>query len=405
MNELTRSQALFERAQRVIPGGVPGIRAPENSVPGAYPILLERGSGGRVTDVDGNEYVDLLLGYSPIILGHGEETVDRAAAECAGRGFCLNLPEAVMIELAERLVSIVPSAEQALFFKTGSDATTAAIRIARTHTGRSRILRCGYHGWHDWCLEADPGVPESVTESVESFAYNDLDELADRLARRAGEFAGVILTPIGHDFDRQIEPPAPGFLEGVRRLADDHGALLIFDEVRTGFRVHLGGAQALYGVTPDLTSLGKAMANGYPITALVGRAEVMAASRSTFISSTYFGSSMDMAAALVTLGMLEREDGLASIRRKGESFHRDLAAVVAETGLPVTLSPYPEMPFLYFDPALEPDQPERRDRFYGALARAGVFAHPRHHGFLCARHSQRDLDRVLEACRGSARAL
>jgi glutamate-1-semialdehyde aminotransferase len=405
MNELVRSNELFDRARAVIPGGIPGIRSPENFVPGAYPILLEKGAGGQIVDVDGNEYVDLLLGYGPIILGHGEPSVDRAAADRARQGFCLNLPEPVMIELAEKLVSLVPSAEQALFFKTGSDATSAAVRIARARTGRSRILRCGYHGWHDWCLEADPGVPEASTTTIEAFDYNDLEGLSSRLRALEGEVAGIILTPIGHDFDRQIEPPEPGFLAGVRRLADEHGVVLIFDEVRTGFRVHLGGAQALYGVTPDLTALGKAMANGYPITALVGRSEVMEASRATFISSTYFGNGMDMAAALETLCRLDRADGLASIKEKGERFGVALADLVDETGLPVTLSPYPEMPFLYFDPELAEGQAERRDRFYGQLARGGVFAHPRHHGFLCARHTQAELDRVLEVCREAARRL
>jgi len=405
VTELKRSHALFERAQRVIPGGIPGIRAPENFVLGAYPILLESGAGGRVVDVDGNEYVDLLLGYGPVILGHGEPEVDGAAAARASQGFCLNLPEPIMVELAERLVQLVPSAEQALFFKTGSDATTAAVRVARAKTGRSLILRCGYHGWHDWCLEQDPGVPACDSPSVQSFPYNDLERLETLLTRHAGEVAGIILTPIGHDFDRQIEPPAAGFLEGARRLADQHDAVLIFDEVRTGFRVHLGGAQALYGVTPDLTALGKAMANGYPITALVGRASVMAASRSTFISSTYFGNGMDMAAALETLRLLERDAVLPALRARGEALQQGFRSVIEETGLPVTQSPYPEMPFLYFDPALESGQEARRDRFYGALARAGVFAHPRHHGFLCARHTQADLDAVLEAGRKAARTL
>ena len=405
MTTFSRSHALFERARQVIPGGVPGIRAPENFVEGAYPILLERGAGGRVVDVDGNEYVDLLLGYGPIILGHGERSVDEAASARARQGFCLNLPEPIMIDLAEKLVSLVPSAEQALFFKTGSGATTAAVRIARAHTRRSLILRCGYHGWHDWCLEDDPGVPASDVPNVLPFEYNDLDGLERLLARHEGRVAGIILTPIGHDFDRQIEPPAPGFLEGVRSLADRNEATLIFDEVRTGFRVALGGAQALHGVRPDLTALGKAMANGYPITAVVGRASVMEAARSTFISSTYFGNGLDMAAAVETLTRLERPDGLAAIHTRGESFAEALRRLVEETSLPVTTSPYPEMPFLHFDPDLESGQAARRDRFYGALAGGGVFAHPRHHGFLCARHGNAELDRALEAFRDAARAL
>ncbi|HEY5647580.1 MAG TPA: aminotransferase class III-fold pyridoxal phosphate-dependent enzyme [Pseudomonadales bacterium] len=401
---LERSRELFERARAVIPGAIPGIRAPQNFVPGSYPILLAGGRGGHVIDVDGNDYVDLLLGYGPIVLGHGEEQVDGAAAAYADNGFCLNLPQPVMIELAERLVELVPSAEQALFFKTGSDATTAAVRIARAHTAREKIIRCGYHGWHDWCVEADQGVPGSVTDSVLSFPYNDAQTLAQLLNAHAGDIAGIVMTPIGHDFDAQIEPPAPGFLEEVRRLADQHGVVLVFDEVRTGFRVHLGGAQALYGVTPDLTALGKAMANGYPVTALVGRRAVMASAGSTFISSTYFSNGMEMQAALTTLGVLTRENVLEDIAEKGRAFQGELQRIVEETALPVTVSPYPQMPFLHFEGGAQAVE-SLRDRFYGALARSGVFAHPRHHGFLCWRHDGADLARVLDSMRASALSL
>ena len=314
---LENSAALLERARKVIPGAIPGIRSPDNFVPGSYPTLLAGGKAGRITDVDGNEYVDLLLGYGPIILGHAEPAVDEAAFECARRGFCLNLPQPLMIELAERLAELVPCAEQALFFKTGSDATTAAVRIARAHTGRQLILRCGYHGWHDWCLEEDPGVPLGAEPTVLSFTYNAADELAEQMRVNSGRVAGIVMTPIGHDFDAQIEPPEPGFLEEVRRLADEHGAVLIFDEVRTGFRVAPGGAQELYGVTPDLTALGKALANGYPITSLVGKRAIMESAEETFISSTYFPNGMEMAAALQTLSMLIAEQALAQVREHG----------------------------------------------------------------------------------------
>jgi glutamate-1-semialdehyde aminotransferase len=409
--DLQQSEALYERAKRVIPGGIPGIRAPENYVRGAYPVLLASGAGGRVTDVDGNEFVDLLLGYGPIILGHGEPQIDDAATQRARQGFCLNLPEPIMIELAERLVSLVPSAERVLFFKTGSDATTAAVRVARAHTGKTRILRCGYHGWHDWCLEQDPGVPVLEHKEVVPFPYNDLDRLESLLKAHAGKVAGIILTPIGHEFDRQIEPPGHGYLAGVRRLADEHEVVLIFDEVRSGFRVHIGGAQALYGVTPDLCALGKALANGYPLTALVGRASFMEASRDTFISSTYFGNGMDMAAALKTLELMEQSQVLEHIQQIGTGLQEQMQKLVREFGLPVTISPYPQMPFLHFDTATRQGdvgsrtQEQNRDRFYGALARSGVFAHPRHHGFLCWRHGPADMERVLEACRGACQSL
>jgi glutamate-1-semialdehyde aminotransferase len=403
--DYTRSHTLYERAKALTPGGIVGIRSPENFVEGDYPVFLAGGDGAYVTDVDGNRYLDMLLGYGPMILGHRCEEVDRAVADRMAAGFCLNLPQPVQIELAERLIALVPSAEQAMFFKTGSDATTAAIRIARAHSGRRTVLRCGYHGWHDWCLAGDPGVPTAVTEDVVAFGYNRPDELEDLLRRNHGNVAAIIMTPVGHDFDAQIEEPAPGFLETVRRLADEHGAILVFDEVRTGFRVRAGGAQELYGVRPDLSALGKAMSNGYPVSALVGRREIMAAAQSTFISSTYFPNGLSIAAAIAALDTLQRHDVLAHIEATGESLAAGLTAIVAETGLPVTLSPYPQMPFLYFDRDLDTGQDSRRDRFYGALARRGVFAHPRHHGFLSWRHGDEEVERLLETVRDVARGL
>ncbi len=404
-SKYANSFELFERAKKVIPGGVAGIRSPENFVEGDYPVFLAGGSGAYVTDLDGNQYLDMLLGYGPMILGHACKAVDRAAAERMHAGFCLNLPQPVQVELAEKLVAMVPCAEQAMFFKTGSDATSGAIRLARTHSGRETVLRCGYHGWHDWCLAGDPGVPRGVTDTIFEFAYNRPDQLEELLKRHRGEVAAIIMTPVGHDFDAQIEVPAPGFLESVRALADEHEAILIFDEVRTGFRLRPGGAQELYGVTPDLTALGKAMSNGYPVSAVVGRRDIMMATRSTFISSTYFPNGLSMAAATATLDILQREDVLQQIETTGRALDADLKAIVAETSLPVTLSPYPQMPFLYFDPGLDVNQESRRDRFYGKLARNGVFAHPRHHGFLSWCHREQEIERLLDTVRGAAQEL
>jgi glutamate-1-semialdehyde aminotransferase len=403
--EYTQSLALYERARAVIPGGIVGIRSPENFVQGDYPVFLAGGAGAYVSDVDGNRFLDMLLGYGPMILGHACAEVDRAAAETMAAGFCLNLPQAIQVELAERLVDLVPSAEQAMFFKTGSDATSAAVRLARAHSGRETVLRCGYHGWHDWCLLDDPGVPRAVSEPVIPFAYNRADQLEDLLKRHRGRVAAIIMTPVGHDFDAQIETPATGFLERARALANEHEAVLIFDEVRTGFRLGMGGAQALYGVTPDLTALGKAMSNGYPVSALVGRREVMQAAQSTFISSTYFPNGLSMAAASATLDILQRDQVPAQIASMGRSLHNGLSSIVDDSALPVTLSPYPQMPFLYFDRSLAAGQDARRDRFYGALARRGIFAHPRHHGFLSCCHGEKEITRVLETVRDVARTL
>jgi glutamate-1-semialdehyde aminotransferase len=403
--DFSRSLQLYERSREVIPGGVPGIRAPENFVAGAYPVFLAGGDGAWITDVDGNRYLDMLLGYGPMILGHADPGVDRAAWARQEQGFCLNLPQPELVELAERLVEMVPSAEQALFFKTGSDATSAAVRIARTHTGREKILRCGYHGWNDWCLPDDPGVPYAVTESVLAFEYNAPDQLEELLRQHAGRVAAIVITPVGHEFDAQIEPPVPGFLEAVRRLADEHAAVLVFDEVRTGFRLSPGGAQQLYGVTPDLTALGKAMSNGYPVSALVGSRRVMASACDTFISSTYFPNGLSMAAALATTARLRDGGVISQLDDVGGRLQRRLQAFIAEADLPVTLSPYPSMPFLYFDRSLAAGQDARRDRFYAALCAQGVFAHPRHHGFLSACHGDTEIDCLIAALQAAAHAI
>ncbi len=395
--ELRRSQALYRRSAAVVPGGVPGIRAPENFLPGEYPVFLERGYGGHVVDVDGNDYVDLLCAYGPILIGHAEREIDEAVKQRIDAGFCFSLAQRWQTELMERLAALVPCAEMGIPVKTGSDATTAAVRIARAFTGRDKVLRCGYHGWHDWCVEAHTGVPASHFADTLPFRYNDLDQVADLLARHAGDVAAIVVTPVGHEFDRQLETPADGFLQGLRALADAHTAVLVFDEVRTGFRVANGGAQELYGVTPDLAALGKGMANGYAIAALVGRRAVMMAARDVFVSSTYFPNSLEMVAACATLDLLVREGVAAAIEARGAQLQRATRALIDRHGVPASASPYPQMPFVHFDPALGERQAEWRDRFYRHAIRARVFAHPRHHGFVAFRHGDEDVARVLQA--------
>ncbi len=291
---------------------------------------------------------------------------------------------------------LVPCAEMSIFVKTGSDATTAAIRIARGHTGRLKVLRCGYHGWHDWCVEVKGGIPEKLWEDVHEFHYNDLDSLEKLLKEHKGNVAAVIITPVGHPLAHPVEAPRPGFLEGVRDLATAHGAVLIFDEIRTGFRVSMGGAQARYGVTPDLATFGKAMANGYPISAVVGRREVISAVESkVFISSTFFPNSLEMVAALKTIEILERERVPDKLWARGQKLLDRLGRVVAASGVPCTLSGIPPMPFITFDADPQKKYKERRNLFYTELIRRGVFLQPYHHGYICYRHTDEELDRVV----------
>jgi glutamate-1-semialdehyde-2,1-aminomutase len=397
--QLQKSEELYAQAKDLIPGGVLGIRRPYNFVPGEYPIFVVSGKGGRITDVDGNEYIDLLCSYGPLILGHREEEVDNAVIEqIRQKGFCFDLVQPLQNQLAIKMRELIPCAEMSIFVKTGSDATTAAIRIARGHTGRLKVLRCGYHGWHDWCVEVKGGIPEKLWEDVHEFHYNDLDSLEKLLKEHKGNVAAVIITPVGHPLAHPVEAPRPGFLEGVRELTTAHGAVLIFDEIRTGFRVSMGGAQARYGVTPDLATFGKAMANGYPISAVVGRREVMSAVESkVFISSTFFPNSLEMVAALKTIEILERERVPDKLWARGQKLLDRLGQVVAASGVPCALSGIPPMPFITFETDPQKKYKDRRTLFYTEVIRRGVFLQPYHHGYICYRHTDEELDTVVGA--------
>ncbi len=400
---LTKSNALWEEALDLVPGGVLGIRRPYNFVPGQYPLFLKEGRGGRVWDVDGNEYIDLLCAYGPIILGHCEPEIDQAVAEQTKRGFCFNLCQSVQNELAKKLRALIPCAEQSFFVKTGSDATTAAVRIARGFTGREKIARCGYHGWHDWCAEVHGGIPNEVAGLTHEFQYNDAASLERILAENKGEVAAIIVTPIGHPLAKPVQEPAPGFLEGVRKLATDHGAVLIFDEIRTGFRVSLGGAQARYGVTPDMTTMGKAMANGYPIASVSGRRDIMKAlaDATVFVSSTYFPNSLEMVAALKTIEILERERVCDSIWERGTVFLKKLQAIIDETGAKAELSGIPPMPYFTFPSDPDKTYKKRRTLFFTEAIRRGLFMQPYHHSYIAHRHTDADLDEAADIIRAS----
>ena len=400
---LTKSLELFDEALKLIPGGVLGARKPTDFIQGEYPIFLEEGKGCRLIDVDGNEYIDFLCGYGPIILGYREEEVDNAVIDqIRNKGFCLDLTQPFQNALAKKIIELVPSAEMCAFLKTGSDATSASIRIARAHTGRIKVMRCGYHGWHEWCVEMKGGIPEKLYEDVYEFHYNDLDQLEDLMKKHGDQTAAIIMTPFGHPLHQKMQEPKPGFLEGVRALADKYGSVLIYDEVRTCFRMSLGGAQGYYGVTPDLSVLGKGMANGYAISVVAGRKDLMmTAASKLFISSTFFGNSLPYIAALKTIEILERDKVLDDIWAKGDRFLKKVQAVIdkyPETG--AELSGVAPMFFITFKVGEDGNRQLRRERrqaFYTELIRKGFFFAPHHHAYICYRHTEEDLDKTVQA--------
>jgi len=260
--DLTRSMAMLEDAQRLTPGGVGGIRRAYNFVVGEYPVFLTHGKGGHIFDVDGNEYIDMLCAYGPIILGYVEDEINDAAKAQMDKGFCFSLCQPVQNELEERLIDILPCGEQAILVKTGSDATNAAVRAMRAYTGRDLIARCGYHGWGDWCVEHHGGVPQAVWELTKEFEYGDIAHLERLFAENPGQVAGVMITPVGHPMALPLIAPPDGYLQAVVDLCHKNDTPVCFDEIRTGFRVAMGGASERYGVVPDLMTVGKA--NGHP---------------------------------------------------------------------------------------------------------------------------------------------
>ena len=328
---LERSAEWFERAKQVIPGCAQTFsKGHTQHIPGVSPLLLQRGQGCRVWDVDGNEYIDYIQGLLPNILGYAHPEVNAAASAQYAQGHSFSLPHPLEIELAERLTRLIPCAEMVRFGKNGSDATSGAVRAARAYTGRDRVACCGYHGWQDWYIGSTPrnaGVPQAVRDLTHKFAYNDLKSLETTLEAHPGEFAAVILEPFN------FTEPQPGFLQGVKDLAHRHGALLIFDEICVGFHFGLGGAQKLFGVTPDLACFGKAMGNGYPIACVVGRTDVMNVFAEIFFSFTFGGEVASLAATMKVLDLLEQTDALARIESQGRRIQDGFNTLAASAGL------------------------------------------------------------------------
>jgi len=228
---LSKSEQMYAEALTLVPGAVAGIRRPYNFVPGEYPIFFDHAKGGKVTDVDGNEYLDMLCAYGPIIVGHREEEIDDAVvAQIREKGICFSLTQPYQNTLVKRLRDLIPSCDMAAFVKTGSDATTTAIRISRAYTGKTKVLRCGYHGWHDWCVEVKGGIPEKLYEDVYEFHYNDLDQVKDLMKEHGNDVACIIVTPVGHPLAHEVEMPKPGFLEGIKAITEQYNSVLVFDE-------------------------------------------------------------------------------------------------------------------------------------------------------------------------------
>lgn len=325
------SRALLAETERLIPTGTQTFSKSALHLPrGCAPHFLEDGYGGRVRDVDGNEYVDLMAALLAVMLGYRDPDVDAAIRDQLGRGISFSLATRLEGALADRLVDLIPCAEMVRFFKNGSDATSAAVRVARAATGRERVVAIGYHGWQDWYVGAtarNKGVPARVRELTHRVAYNDLAGLHAIFAAYPDEIAAVIMEPV------HGEEPAQGYLQGVRAVTRERGTVLVFDEIITGCRIAPGGAQAHYGVTPDLACLGKALGNGMPLSALVGRSELMREFEDIFVSGTFGGEALSLAAGLAVLDKIAREPVIDTLWKTGRTIAAALHDRIAAHGL------------------------------------------------------------------------
>ena len=391
----TQDQRLRERARAVIPGGMYGHQSAA-SLPAAYPQFMRGGRGARIWDVDGNEYVDLMCSYGPVVLGHQHPGVEEAAAAQAALGDCQNGPGPVMVDLAELLVQTVGHADWAMLAKNGTDATTMCCTIARAQTGRQKILAAtgAYHGAAPWCTPRPAGVTPQDRANLGYYAYNDLASVQRAAAEAGDDLAAIVVSPFKHDagFDQELVDPA--FARGLRALCDATGAALILDDVRCGFRLHLGSSWEPIGVSPDLSAWSKAIANGHPLAAVLGTDAFRDGARQVFVTGSFWFSAVPMAAAIATITALREERAVEAIQRAGAELRDGILAQARSWELPVNYTGPVAMPYLSF--AGDADR-ELAGVFAATALRGGVYLHPRHNWFVSAALTGDDLALALEA--------
>jgi glutamate-1-semialdehyde 2,1-aminomutase len=344
--------------------------------------------------VDGNEYVDFVCSLCAVTLGYNDPDVTAAVQAQLADGVIFSLPHQLETLVAEKLVELVPSAEMVRFGKNGSDATAGAIRLARAYTGRDHVAVCGYHGWQDWYIGATArnlGVPQAVRSLTHTFSYNDIASLEQIFAANPGAVAAVIMEPMN------VAYPRTGFLEAVRDLTRRNGALLVFDETITGFRYALGGAQELFGVVPDLATFGKGLANGYPLSAVAGRRDVMMLMEEVFFSGTFGGETLSLAAALATLNKLQSEPVIETMTRTGSRILENVRQLIEKHRVShfMTVTGHPTWSFVVFNDSHECTSWHIKTLFMQEMLARGILIIGSHN--VSYAHSHADLDALITA--------
>jgi len=394
LDRYKNSKELLEKASQVIPLASQTFSKSHIQFPEMAPHFIIKGQGSHVWDVDGNEYIDFVNSLLPIILGYCDPDVDEAVIRQLRNGVCFSLASPLEYELAELLVEIVPCAERVRFGKNGSDATAGAVRVARAYTGKDRVAVCGYHGWQDWYVGStarNKGVPEAVRALTHPFKYNDLASLTQLFDRYPREFAAVIMEPMN------VDDPAPGFLQGVKELTHKNGAVLIFDEIITGFRFALGGAQELFGVTPDLAAIGKSMANGFPISAVVGNKELMREMEDVFFSFTFGGEAVSLAASLATIKKIREKSVIETLWKTGSRIIDRVRNLISAHHLDAvfSLKGKPPWSLLLINDQAQATSWEIKSLFVQEMLLRGILISASHN--VSYAHTDRDLQRLFSS--------
>ena len=371
-NRYRQSVDHLARAERTIPLGSQTFSKSRTQYPiGISPLYIDKAQGCKVWDIDGNEYVDLVNSLASITLGYGDKGVERVVKKQLRKGISFSLPGTLEAEVAELIVSMVPSAEMVRFSKNGTDATSAAIRLSRAFTGRDHIAVCGYHGWQDWFIGSttrNKGVPEVVSALTHKFEYNNIESLKSILEKFSNQFAAVILEPMNIDW------PNNNFLEEVKKETQKAGAILIFDETITGFRFDNGGAQSLFKVTPDLSTFGKGMANGFPLSAVVGRRDIMMEMEEIFFSGTFGGELLSLVAAKEVLTRYMKENVCEKLEINGSAILKEVNRIITENRLEqvLKLSGHPSWNFLSWSATADNTDLELKTFFMQEMFKIGI---------------------------------
>ena len=396
-NRYKKSEEYLERALKTVPLGSQTFSKSKTQLPrGVSPYFAERADGAYLWDVDGNRYIDFVNSLASVTLGYNDPDVTQAVTEQLTKGTIFSLANELEFKVAEKIVEMVPCAEMVRFGKNGSDATAGAIRLARAYTKRDYVIICGYHGWQDWYIGSttrDAGVPTVVKELTHKFVYNDIQSLERKFEELKGKIAAVIMEPVN------VVAPEDGFLQNVKELTHKHGAVLIFDETITGFRYAPGGAQQFFGVTPDLATFGKGLANGYPVSAVTGKADIMQLMEEIFFSFTFGGETLSLAASLATLNKLQKEPVIKKLFETGTLLIDQLNRLIKEFELSqiFSVSGYPVWSFFVIKETAQYNSWALKSLLLQEMFANGIFTIGTHN--ISYAHSEHNIQMLLEAYR------